>query len=703
LPAASPPENGSAPSVVPPWKVQKPPDAAAPTSTPKAKPPPQVNTPPPPNNSMSKSAPMAPWRASSVPQGGSTRSLAESMADIAAGKGMQKGDGGMRSPPAKGLPMGNSKAAPPWATSMSSSPSGGKGQQGADSWASGPGGKGFMKGGMPPPQTSAAQDILRRGEEILRQTQLFQEQSRKQEEDQKKQEEMERRKAQLEQYRKEQAEKQAIKDEEIRKLREEADNEARTLQEELAKLVEVAEAEVKNAEAAASALDPAGLTTEELITIADEFEVAGSGATSAVKGCFDFMEGKHIKLKGTAEDTMSACAALLKRIHGSKATCDKTKTKVLMRVKPARDEVAAKTLQVELESLLLAAETQAETMKEMQVAVDSAAQSATTEAKSGPEAGGGAADQELIRVSTEFENVGMAAVQAVARCTTLMDSNVTRIRGTSEETKSTATKLTGRGRLLRATVDESLNKVKTLKSNAQQRVDREARKLAAKKEAEKQVGIFKQYDKDSDELLNEEEIKAYVTAEYGFTIAEEKLKLILSSSPNGVPLAEFARLRSQIGVAYSEFLAKQRKERSAQQSVLIKKDTSEAQSALSGVESEVAKAEGVVRLIGPLMPRAVQFLEMLTERTEEAEAAVDAARDFLAAAKEQAQLLGRGNTQELETEAKQLALTEAAKLSRAVVALDARLTAASNVAKAARAKIDFLEKKAALMREAMAM
>jgi len=600
------------------------------------------------------------------------------------------------------VPASSSKAAP--LMQGMSSPSGGKGAMKGDLLA------GTMKAGMPgqmpgmPGSANAAQDILRRGEEILRQTQMFQEQNRRQEEDRKKEEEMERRKAQLEQYRQEQAEKQRIKEEEIRKIREEADNEAKALQEELTKLVEVAEAEVKNAEAAASALDPAGLETEELVKLADEFEVAGSGSTGAVKACFDFMEGKHVKLKGTAEVTMQAAAVLLKRIHGAKASSDKAKAKVLVRVKPAREEIAAKTLQVELESLLIAAETEAETMKEMQAAVDSAAATATTEAKSGPEAGGGEADQELLRLCSAYEIAGMAAVQAAVRCTTLMDKNVMQIRGSKEETKATALKLVSRGRLLKSTVDEALNKVKALKSTAAGRVDREARKLAAKKEAERQVGIFKQYDKDADGLLNEAEIKAYVTGEYGFTITEDKLKVCLSSSPEGVPLAEFARLRSQVGVAYSEFLAKQRKERSAQQSVVIKKDAAETQSALSGVESEVAKAEVVVRLIGPLMPRAAQFLEMLSERTEEAEAAIDAARDFLAAAKEQAQTVGRSNKlQDLETEAKQLAVAEAAKLNRAIVTLDARLTASSNVAKAARAKVDFEEKKAALMRQAMMM
>ncbi|CAE7648234.1 Zdhhc3 [Symbiodinium sp. CCMP2592] len=325
---------------------------------------------------------------------------------------------------------------------------------------------------------------------------------------------------------------------------------------------------------------------------------------------------------------------------------------------------------------------------------------AEAEAKATLEGGGGALDKELIRLATEMETSSEEASKSVAGCMARMDgaTNMMRIRGPTEELKASAGVLQNRARTVKSSLEEMLQKARAAKVTAAQRVEREVRKAEALKEAARQEAIFRQYDQDSDGLLDESEIRAYIAGEYTFELAEEKLTQILSASPDGVSHADFAKLRSQINGAWNEVLNKQRKEKNDKQMAMIKKNSAEILSALSGVESEVAKAEAQVRILGPMVTRGVTMLDMLGERTEAAESAVDAARDFLAAAKEQALALGVDSN--FETEAKQMAAVEARNLQMKVTALENRVNTAAHVSKAARSKIQLQERKAALLREA---
>ncbi|CAE7268008.1 Zdhhc3, partial [Symbiodinium pilosum] len=355
----------------------------------------------------------------------------------------------------------------------------------------------------------------------------------------------------------------------------------------------------------------------------------------------------------------------------------------------------------ELDTLLQAAEIEVEQVKTAQAAVLKAQNAAEAEAKATPEGGGGALDKDLIKVATGLETSSEEAKKSVAGCMALVEGNVNmmRIRGPTEELKASAAVLQNRAREVKASLEDTLQKVRTAKAGATARVEREARKLAAKQEALRQEKIFKQYDKDGDGLLNEEEIRAYVAGEHKFELAEDKLQNILSKHPDGVAHKDFAQLRSQIAIVWSEILNKRRKEKNEKQMATIKKNSAEILSALSSVEGEVAKAEAQVRILGPMI--GASMLDMLSERTEAAESAVDAARDFLAAAKEQA--LGLGVDSNFETEAKQMALGEAKTLQTKVVALENRVNAAAVLSKAARSKIQLQERKAALLREATAM
>ncbi|CAE7360455.1 unnamed protein product [Symbiodinium natans] len=579
--------------------------------------------------------------------------------------------------------------APPWkapaAAAASSPPSGTAGFSKAAAAASAMG-------------QASPTELLRRGEELLRQTAQLHQQNeiaqKQQEEERRRQEEKEQARQRFEEQRRQQ-------EEERKRLREESDRVAQGLQDELRKLIEVAELEVQMAEAEAQKIDEPK-QCEEILRVAEDFEVVSLSAATAVKACFEFMDGKHMKLKGNTEATMSNCASLLKRSHAAKAGSERASSKVRVKAKPAREEVTAKSLQAELDTLLAAAEIEVEQVKSKQAEVLKAQAAAEAEAKATPEGGGGALDQELVRVATEFEASSEAASKSVTGCVDRMDpANLMRIRGPTEELKASAALLQNRARAAKSILEETLQKVRSAKAAAAQRVEREVRKVEAQKEAARQEAIFKQYDKDGDGKLNEAEIRAYVAGEYSFELGEDRLEQILAASSNGVRHKDFAKLRSQIGDAWKEILNKQRKEKNDKQMATIKKNSAEILSALSGVEGEVAKAEAQVRILGPMIPRGAAMLDMLSERTEAAESAVDAARDFLAAAKEQALALGVDSN--FETEAKQMAAVEAKNLQMKVTALENRVNAAAHVSKAARSKIQLQERKAALLREATSM
>eukprot|EP00434_Breviolum_minutum_P026832 symbB.v1.2.023715.t1/scaffold2193.1/size86202/1 len=147
-------------------------------------------------------------------------------------------------------------------------------------------------------------DLLRRGEELLRQTAQLHQQNemaqKKQEEDRKKQEEMERRRAEVEEKRRVEEERRRLIEEEQQNVRRQADEAAQVLQDELRKLIEVAELETQMAEAESAKIDQA-TSCEEIVRVSEDFETATLSAQHAVKACFDFMDGRHLKLKGNTE------------------------------------------------------------------------------------------------------------------------------------------------------------------------------------------------------------------------------------------------------------------------------------------------------------------------------------------------------------------------------------------------------------------
>lgn len=115
--------------------------------------------------------------------------------------------------------------------------------------------------------------------------------------------------------------------------------------------------------------------------------------------------------------------------------------------------------------------------------------------------------------------------------------------------------------------------------------------------------------------------------------------------------------------------------------------------ALGGIEQEVIKAEKKGASLNA--NRARMPLEKALELTDSVDSAVEAARDFLAAAQEQVQCLAG-----FEAEVQRQAGLESAKLNTRLTTYESRLARQACATKAIQDKLLFQQKKAELMRQA---
>merc|ERR1711953_1175709 len=125
--------------------------------------------------------------------------------------------------------------------------------------------------------------------------------------------------------------------------------------------------------------------------------------------------------------------------------------------------------------------------------------------------------------------------------------------------------------------------------------------------------MFKRYDSDGDGLLSFRDVKAFIKGEYNLELPEEKLCSILGVDSlakfTGVQHADFHRFVLLVGVA-------------------------SVAGALDGVEVEVVKAEEKARPLSAKGPVRVP-LRQLPEAVGQLDAAIDVAKDYLAAARDQ--------------------------------------------------------------------
>lgn len=367
-------------------------------------------------------------------------------------------------------------------------------------------------------------------------------------------------------------------------------------------------------------------------------------------------------------------------------------------------EATAKSLQAELEELVSSAEFLTKGVSERSATLD-----ANTD------------DDDVIRTCEELESEMIDARAALKMCQEFMGLKHLGLIGASEETRKNAQKFRMRVQDMNRLVERETTKVGARKKKAIQSKEAEARRIAAVKAEEKQQHLFKHYDVDSDEKLNALEMMEFVKGEYDFEFPLEKAESILKQDAfaglGGVPYSKFPHLKMLIGIARNEALAKKRKiekeekdkaeaeEKERRQKLAIEQTAQVlagvkiVETAMSGIEGEVARAEEKGRPLAFSRGRQQLPLGMIEERADEVDVAVDAARDFLAAAKEQASSMAGVPNDKLEPSVIP-GCAPARQLFFRLDYMEKRLQAVTKTAQAARDRVILAQKKADLMRQA---
>mmetsp|Transcript_4864 Transcript_4864/g.13642 ORF Transcript_4864/g.13642 Transcript_4864/m.13642 type:complete len:655 (+) Transcript_4864:189-2153(+) len=328
-------------------------------------------------------------------------------------------------------------------------------------------------------------------------------------------------------------------------------------------------------------------------------------------------------------------------------------------------EALAKSLQNELEQFILIAERRAEEAKEKAALVGIDEKNDKT-------------PDEILEAASQFDAVSAAGRMVVAQCNSFMTGKFLQLQGTTEETRTEAARRLKRVKAAESETAILVGKVMACRRQAQLQKDAQLKKLEAELAARKQEAIFSKYDRDGDGKLSAAEVGAFVSGECNFELSQEKLAAIVQSDvfkdSMGVPRAKFSHLRLLVGVAA-------------------------VTGALDGMEVEVAKAETQARPLSA-KGRCRMPIGPAAQKAEEVEAAVDAAQDYLAAAREQVQTLGADKPTGGEPRAVALARAEAVKLARRLDAFERRLATSAAIAKAVLDRRLLQERKAAALRDA---
>jgi len=325
-------------------------------------------------------------------------------------------------------------------------------------------------------------------------------------------------------------------------------------------------------------------------------------------------------------------------------------------------------------------------------------------------------DEEIVHCAEEFEKAKLPALAAMRACHTFMAGKHRLLMGATEPTKKAASEFIQRVGKLERSLAANAAKISAAKGPAKQRIEAEVRRKAAIEEAKRQEAIFKKFDSNGDGLLSMEDIIALCKVEYDFDLEAVKQQSIKTSEcfrpQSGVSLARFAQLRTIIGIARNEAMAKRRREeeierkkRADQQCRDTEASAKTLAECMTGIEAEVRKAEvkcgPLVALSGPRTPPfAVAVVETALG---EVDTAVAAARDFIAAAQEQLQAMNAPGGKPLEPEAQRLASKHNQLIGLRLKGFETRLARPDSFSKTARQKVELQQRKEALLREASEM
>eukprot|EP00927_Polykrikos_kofoidii_P032101 TRINITY_DN2743_c0_g1_i1.p1 TRINITY_DN2743_c0_g1~~TRINITY_DN2743_c0_g1_i1.p1 ORF type:complete len:524 (-),score=111.28 TRINITY_DN2743_c0_g1_i1:59-1498(-) len=225
------------------------------------------------------------------------------------------------------------------------------------------------------------------------------------------------------------------------------------------------------------------------------------------------------------------------------------------------------------------------------------------------------ADDDAVRISSDVEGLGFEVKTAQKKCS---DFLLAQRMTLGDLQKPDFVKLVAR--LTTATRDAGYiyKRASRIHRQRKDQMGKRVKKVAALKHAKKQSDLFAKYDADGDGLLRAEDVVRLVREEHNFELSSEKLVAIMTtlgsadgeadagasdskepaspvevSAKLGIPVGNFARLRSMVGVAREEARARQRRlereeqERKQLEAMLSTADPQEAKIA----EGEEAKKE----------------------------------------------------------------------------------------------------------------
>lgn len=335
----------------------------------------------------------------------------------------------------------------------------------------------------------------------------------------------------------------------------------------------------------------------------------------------------------------------------------------------------------------------------------------------------GTVDDEVLLLGDEIEIEVGDIRSAIKLCGDFMNLKHSELIGASEESRQKTQKFRDRTQLASRNVEREILKVANRKRKAIASKEAEARRVAAVKAAEKQENMFKQYDADGDSKLNAVEIMEFVKGEYDFEFPLEKAQAILKQDAflgvGGVSYAKFPHLKMLIGIARNEAMARKRKlEKDAkdaadaienerkrklavEQTAQVLEGVKIVDTAMAGIEAEVVKAEEKAKPLAVVRGRGALMGDAVHDRADEVETAVEAARDFLAAAKDQASSMAGVPNDKLEPSVIP-GCPPARQLFFRLEYMEKRLGAAAKAAEAARNRVILAQKKAELLKEASA-
>lgn len=282
------------------------------------------------------------------------------------------------------------------------------------------------------------------------------------------------------------------------------------------------------------------------------------------------------------------------------------------------------------------------------------------------------ANDDVIKAADVFAKASVSTKEALKACKDFMTGKHNQLMGSDQSCRDSGGAILKRMASAERALEVLYRKVMTRRAEATASKERAAQKLSAERAGEKQEGLFQKYDRDGDGLLSPAEVASFIRGECNFDMEKGAVEKILGTPPfagaKGVARDKFSRLRLQVGIAAVE-------------------------QALGGIEQEVVKAEKKSAALNA--HRARMPLDKALELTEGVQSAVEAALDFLAAAKEQVQCLAG-----FEPEVRKQAGLESARLNSRLTTYDSRLSRQAASTKAIRDKLLFQQKKAELMKQA---